>query len=128
VITLQEAQERLRDMVCPRCLRSHLSAVLHLPEGGGECLCTARCDHCGHEFPVEGAHLETLETVRDRIAMSLRATPCPTCRTRDFELDLRCDWRDRECAFWVRCRACGDSFRVIDHQVYVDLIRDSPPG
>ncbi|GBC85471.1 hypothetical protein HRbin11_01921 [bacterium HR11] len=126
MISLQEAQERLQGMACPRCWHSRLSAVLHLLEGG-ECLCTARCDHCGHEFPVEGADLETLEAARDRIAAGLRTTVCPTCRTTDFDLDLRCDKRDRECSFWARCRACGDQFRAIDHQVYVDLIRDQPP-
>lgn len=126
MLTFQEAQERLRDMTCPRCLHARLSAVLHLLEGG-ECLCTARCDQCGHEFPVKGAHLETLTAVRDRIETNLRSAVCPTCRTADFDIDLRCDKRERDCAFWARCQACGDQFRVVDHQIYVDLIRDRPP-
>lgn len=120
MITLTEAQQRLQGMLCPRCLHAQLSAVLHLVERR-ECLCTARCDHCGYEFPVEGAHLETLEGAQAHVAQGLQTAACPGCHTPDFTFEFRCDLGDGWCHFLARCRSCGQVFRVLDRHTHVEL-------
>jgi len=122
MITLTEAEERLRGMLCPRCLHAQLSAVLHLPEGS-ECLCTARCSHCGYEFPVEGARLETLKEAWTHVAEGLRTATCPGCDTPNFTFQFRCDLGDGYCHFLARCLSCDQVFRVLGHHIRVELLK-----
>ncbi len=121
MITLNEAEERVRGMLCPRCLHPRLSAVLYLPEGD-ECFCTARCENCGYQFPVEGTHLETLEEAWQHVAHGLERAACPGCRTPDFTFEFRCDLGDGYCHFLARCLSCGRTFQVRDHHTHVELI------
>ena len=121
MITLAEAEQRVRGKVCPRCLHTTLTAVLHLSEGK-ECLCTARCRHCGYEFPVEDTWLDTLEEAWAHVAEGLKYARCPGCETPHFTFEFRCDLGDGYCHFLAECLTCHRIFLVEDHHTHVRLL------
>lgn len=122
MITYEQAIAALKDAICPDCLHSELSAELHL-DYGSECLCTARCEHCGRQFDIEFTRFKTLNQLQRQVEAVLAATRCAVCGQVNYALSLQCERFSKDCYFQARCQSCGTAYHVKRRQTYFDLIR-----
>lgn len=124
MITYAEAMEAVQGVVCPNCLHAELSADLHMA-GRRECICTARCEHCGAEFEIEYTRFERLDDIQRRLEASLQTIPCFVCAQRDYALSLKCVYPSQNCYFQARCRNCGAVYHADELHGQVNL---APPS
>lgn len=121
---LSRAERYLKRIICPYCREASLSVVLCRDDGGEE-RCVAYCQSCRHSLPVEGDGLAALKQVQEYIAGRLGRIVCPNCHQSElaFAAEFGCDVVNGRCFFKVTCRACRQSFWVVDHYTQVTLTR-----
>ncbi|MFQ5616693.1 MAG: hypothetical protein ACE5GO_09605 [Anaerolineales bacterium] len=121
---LSRAERYLKRIICPHCQETGLSVVRCRDEGGEE-KCMAYCQYCRYSLPIEGDGLVALKRVQEYIAGQLGRTVCPNCSQLElrFSAEFGCDVVNNYCFFKVTCRACRQSFWVVDHYNGVTLTR-----
>ncbi len=124
MITYQQAMQQIRGKACPRCLHTELSAELHL-EDGSECVCTARCEHCGFQFVIEYSRFEDLDELQKRAEQELRSSPCKVCEHTDYDLLLQCQQPNEDCYLEATCRTCRTAYLLDIQDSRIRLIRKS---
>lgn len=127
MITLAQAEARLRGAVCPECLHSELFARLRLPDGS-ECICSAVCGHCGATFDAEFTRFESIHQIEERLGSQLWGFPCQVCGQISYELSLQSEHPSRDHYFEARCRNCGIPYAVQDHRQHIGLTRSRESG
>ena len=84
------------------CHNATLEVSLRCDLGYGECLTSGKCQTCGTVYEINKEN-----RLLDDGKGLLKEVTCPFCRTKEVQLDFRCELSSRQCFYVAKCCRCG---------------------